>query len=146
MCDYLKQPQKENMSDIDPAAQALSERIGQLANHYASKAEFARVCGLSRQVVYMITGQDIQNISFTVLRKIIRGTGCDANWLMLGAGDPYQTIVSTPSSVKFSTEVIERTVGKLKDGSLSRKDNRDVLKAIHDITGLYLKEAVNNND
>lgn len=56
---------------------------------YNTQSEFAEVTGLSDSFVSAIKKGKIGKPSVDKLSKIIKGTGCNANWLVAGNGNAF---------------------------------------------------------
>lgn len=114
------------------------ERISHLIKLYDSYAEFARVVNISRQVPTMIINGDIKNLSFNLINKIVRGTGCNANWLLTGKGGPFDKR-DDDLKTKEALVSIDSIFETFKDGKVS-KDKVVFIKSIRDLCDVYLSQ------
>ena len=75
----------------DILLKGLMKRIRTLIETYNSQSEFGREINTSRSTVSAIYNGRIENLSFTLLRRIVEGTGCSEKWLISGEGNMYET-------------------------------------------------------
>lgn len=78
----------------DDQVAELSDRIRRLIDRYDSQADFGRLTSIDRSVVSGIARGKIRNLSFQLLNRIVDGTGCDAEWLITGNGQPFPKVAA----------------------------------------------------
>lgn len=94
------------MNTHDFITNKMLDRVRQLVGLYESQSEFGRITGLTRQTVSFILTKNIKNLSFTTIYHIVSGTGCNADWLVLGKGAPFSQKGSKSQEDTTKEEVI----------------------------------------
>ncbi|HLR31352.1 MAG TPA: helix-turn-helix transcriptional regulator [Fodinibius sp.] len=128
---------------------ALIKRVKALVKTYDSQSEFGRAVGLSRSTVSAIVNNRIENLSFTVMKKIIEGTGCSEAWLISGDGHMYAMGSESTQAARASAQKVEeilanqirgRTRPSAQEGSPSADRSREMLIAVRALINNFLAQ------